>query len=544
MRKILLFKALLLTTLPIAGAAQVQTQAQARRATQRPRLVVNMVVGGLSYDLLERFSDNLSEEGFARFAMQGLDYRSASYGYMQTISPAGLATLTTGVDPSMHGVVSSEWIDYVTGESVSLIDDRTVQGIGTDPGEGRYSGSHLVMPTLGDKLLASSPESKVVSIASIPQSAVVMAGQTGKAWWMDEDRATWVSSTAYMGRLPEWAAAYNEMRPANNYIDMGWTPARMERRYLNFITNILHSKGEGRIMSFRGGDGKTIDYTGLLRSPHGNTLVADFARRVVENEQLGRDDAPDILNICFDASRDIIGRYGPESMEVEDMIYRLDMELYSMVRYITSQVEDGRVVFVVTSDHGMSEAWDAGYRERERFNVSRFKTLLGSFLGVQFGPGDWVAGYIDRQVYFDHNLIFKQGLSLTEVQNRAATFVLQFRGVSHVLTSTALTGSYFGEGYGHRMQKSFYPRRGGDLVLNLMPGWIEERPETKSLSGSMYDYDTRVPLIVFGWKVPARTVSEPVDMTRLAPTLAHILGIGRPVASDADVLPDTDAITR
>ncbi len=157
---------------------------------------------------------------------------------------------------------------------------------------------------------------------------------------------------------------------------------------------------------------------------------------------------------------------------------------------------------------------------------------------MQFGPGDWVAGYVDRQIYFNHNLIFKEGQSLTEMQNRAATFALQFRGVSHVLTSTALTGTYFGGGYGRMMQKSFYPRRGGDLVLNLMPGWIEERAGAKSLPGSMYDYDTRVPLIVFGWRVPAGAVSEPVDMTRLASTLAYILGIGRPVASDADILPE------
>ncbi len=270
----------------------------------------------------------------------------------------------------------------------------------------------------------------------------------------------------------------------------------------------------------------------------GNTLVADFARRVVENERLGEDDAPDILNICFDASRDIVQRYGTGSMEVEDMIYRLDLELGSMVRYITSQVQGGQVLFTITSDHGISEAWDDVYPERDRFNVGQFKTLLSSFLGVQFGPGEWVTGYVDRQVYFNHNLIFKEGLSLVEIQNRAATFALQFRGVSHVLTSTALASTNFSEGYGRRMQKSFYPRRGGDLVLNLMPGWIEERPEAKSLPGSMYAYDTGVPLILFGWRMLPRTVSRPVDMTQVAPTLAHILGIGRPVASDADILPE------
>jgi hypothetical protein len=186
----------------------------------------------------------------------------------------------------------------------------------------------------------------------------------------------------------------------------------------------------------------------------------------------------------------------------------------------------------------MSESWDAGAEPRDRFNVAQFKTILNSFLGVQFGTGDWVLDYIDRQVYLNHNLVYRKNLSLEEVQNRAATFVLQFRGVSHVLTSTAMQNGYFGASYGHRMQNGFYPRRAGDLMLNLMPGWIEQRSDVRSLPGSMYDYDTHVPLILFGWNVPSRKVTEQVEMTSLAPALARIIGISRPVGSDGETLPN------
>ncbi len=212
-----------------------------------------------------------------------------------------------------------------------------------------------------------------------------------------------------------------------------------------------------------------------------------------------------------------------------------------MVRAITAAVGGAEnVLFVLTSDHGASGAWDAGTVKRDRFNVSQFKMILNSFLGVQFGAGggeDWVLDYIDGQLYLNHNLIYKNNLSLVEVQNRAATFALQFRGVSHVLTSTALRSGYYGAGYGQRMQNSFYPRRGGDLMLCLMPGWIEERPDSRSLPGSMYDYDTHVPLILFGWRIPAREVDTEIDMTHLAPTLARFMGIGRPIASDGATLP-------
>jgi hypothetical protein len=439
--------------------------------------------------------------------------------------------------------VAGAWIDYVTGRRVNLVDDDGVEGVGGDPGAERYSPRHVVMPTLGDKLLAESPSSKVISIASDPVSAIVAGGQSGTAYWMDAGRAVWVSSTAYMTSLPGWVAACNAERIPNRYIDAGWTPARPMRTYINRSNSIFGGDGGGALVtSFR--QGNIPDYGAMLRSPLGNTLVIDFARRAVEGEGLGSDDATDILNVCFDASRTVGERFGSTSMEVEDMIYRLDMELGELLRSILVRVGAENVLFVVTSDHGMSDGWDAagsmqpGRVERDRFNVAQFKTILNSFLGVQLGVGDWVLDYIDRQVYLNRNLIYQKNLNIEDVQNRAAAFVLQFRGVSHVLTSTALGGGYFGAGYGARMQNGFYPRRAGDLMLNLMPGWIEDRPGVRSLSGSMYDYDTHVPLMMMGWRIPARAeVDADVDMTSLAPTLARFMGIGRPAASDGATLP-------
>ncbi len=534
MRKTIISLLALVLAAPLAG--------QAQRAGHKPKLVVNIVVSQLRYDWLGKFQDNLSEEGFRRFATTGMNYSSAYYNYMQTLSPVSLATLTTGVNPSMHGVVSTSWIDYVTGGRVSLIDDRAVQGLSCDPGSGCYSRQNIVMPTLGDKLLSESPASKVISIAANPISAIVMSGQTGTAYWMDYTRAVWITSTCFMNRLPDWVAKYNDTHPANYYVSSGWTPARQAKQYINKINTIFNGDKDARISSFR--NGNLTDYNGLLRSPYGNTLVADFAKQVIVNEKLGADDDTDILNICFDASRYVGETYGSESMELEDMLYRLDLDLAALVKAVTAQVPVGEVLFVVTSDHGMSDSWDAGPVEQDRFNVNQFKTILNSFLGVQFGTGDWVVDYIDRQVYLNHNLIYKKNLSLEEVQNRAATFVLQFRGVSHVLTSIAMSNGYFGASYGHRMQNGFYPRRAGDLMLNFMPGWIEERPGVRSLPGSMYDYDTHVPLIMFGWKIPARNVAEPVDMTSVAPTLARIMQISRPTASDGVTLRDADMIVR
>ena len=157
---------------------------------------------------------------------------------------------------------------------------------------------------------------------------------------------------------------------------------------------------------------------------------------------------------------------------------------------------------------------------------------------VRYGMGDWVLEYEDKCVYLNHNLIYERGLDLAEVQNEVAIFAMQFRGVSHALSATAMRTSYFGSGYARKMQNSFYPRRSGDVILNLMPGWIEEQERCWSSSGSMYGYDTQVPLVFYGVGVGPQRIKRRMDMTAVAPTVARMLEITEPAASEGEVLPE------
>ena len=132
--------------------------------------------------------------------------------------------------------------------------------------------------------------------------------------------------------------------------------------------------------------------------------------------------------------------------------------------------------------------------------------------------------------------MYEKDLSLADIQNEVATFAMQFRGVSHALSATAMRTSYFGSGYARKMQNSFYPRRSGDVIINLMPGWIEEHDHKRSSSGSMYGYDTEVPLVFYGKGAGMQRVNRRVDMTAVAPTLARLAGIREPAASEGGVL--------
>ena len=129
------------------------------------------------------------------------------------------------------------------------------------------------------------------------------------------------------------------------------------------------------------------------------------------------------------------------------------------------------------------------------------------------------------------NEAVKSSLPIRQVEQ-----TLQFRGVSDALSSTSMQNGYFGGGVGQKMQNSFYPKRSGDIVINLMPGWIEEDSTKVSTSGSLYDYDTHVPLIFYGTSLPVERVYRNVSMTDVAPTLARIMQITVPNAATGTVL--------
>lgn len=65
----------------------------------------------------------------------------------------------------------------------------------------------------------------------------------------------------------------------------------------------------------------------MLYTPSGNAVTLAFAKQLLTQMRLGKDTAPDLLNICLDAPRRSPRAHGPESIEVEDMYHRLDEEL-------------------------------------------------------------------------------------------------------------------------------------------------------------------------------------------------------------------------
>lgn len=521
---------------------------------EKPRLVVQIVIGSMTPDCLTRYGDRLSEGGFRRLQREGITFTSASYDCQQTLTLTSLATLTTGAMPSTHGIVGDHWYDYIDNSRVGLIDDPSVTGLEYHTGGGQFSPRNLIAPTLAETLAAHSPESRIVSIALEPDAAIVMGGRSGITFWMNRQLCHWRSSSFYLPILPEWVKQYNRAKTPLNYILQPWSTLYTSPDYVNRRRGDIlvrpPQKTKGNPRPYAGTPIRDLpcevvyrtEYDRLSYTPAGNSAVLDFAKQVLTQLSLGGDEVPDLLNIYLSTPKTITEAYGPESIDTEDMLYRLDRDLEDFLTYLFAQVSEEQVVVLLTSDHGTSASYDLSPHEQERFNVPQFEMIVESFLDARYGKADedWLLEYENKMIYLNHNLIYEKRLSLADVQNEVATFAMQFRGVSHALSSTAMRNSYFGSGYAQLMQNSFYPRRSGDVVLNLMPQWIEKEENKRSSAGSLYGYDRRVPLLIRlpkGMNNAAGTTrSEEVEIGSVAPTLARILGIPSPAACEAKAL--------
>ena len=88
-----------------------------------------------------------------------------------------------------------------------------------------------------------------------------------------------------------------------------------------------------------------------------------------------------------------------------------------------------------------------------------------------------------------------------------------------------------------RFRNSFHNQRSGDLMLSYAPGWVEDFGAGRGVSyGSLYNYDCRVPLILYCWDFQMHTYEQPVEAIDVAPTMARTAGFGYPSSTTGRVL--------
>ena len=503
--------------------------------SQGPRLVVNIVVGSMRSGDLDRYSKNFTENGFRRLMREGITYTQAYYNFSTLTTASGLATLSTGANPAVHGVIGECWWSHTDATPVWLINDSKAFPVEFSTGSGNHSAHRLTAPTYGDMLLNTNRKSKLYTVAIDPLSAIVLNGKQGMALWTEKNQTYWTTSSAYSDKLPSWIIDYNKDDKNSKYTENRWQTLYKASTYCNHevaIVEGIRDKSTTLITDINFKLDETL-YGKMLYTPAGNTATLHFAAELIRREALGSDGDIDVINIYLDAAGNIAQTYGPESIEYEDMLYRLDKDLIWFIDAVHKQV--GRttdVIFVVTSDHGTSPSYNAATAApRHRFNHRQMEVIVNAYLGARYGSDSYVAGYANKSLYLNHTTIASKKLVFSDVCDEVAAFLLQLQGISTAVSSSSMRNTAFSHGRTRLMQESFFGARSGDIIIDLLPGTIIEDDDYRSLPSGGYNYDRHVPLIISCGTGDNRRVTRTVDITQLAPTLCRMMGIDATWAS-------------
>jgi len=522
------------------------------------RLVMQITVDQLRGDTITRFGDRFVKDGFRYFLDNGIHYINAHYRHANTETAPGHAALATGAYPARHGIVANDWIDADTGDFVYNTEDNRHQIIGMDkrPHQG-VSPRNLLVSTLGDELVVhTGGRSRVFSVSPKDRAAILPGGHAGKAFWYNNRSGDFVTSTFYYDDYPGWMKVWNSRRLADTYKDKSWKLINDQSTYiargLDDRPYEADFNGMGRTFPhpLNAGNEKLF-YVVLYVSPMADELALDFAKTLIDAEQVGQGDAIDYLAVSF-SSPDVAGHlFGASSLEYEDAVLRVDRLLADLFVHVDERVGLDKTLIVLSADHGGPEAPE--YMQSKGMKVGRYPldwfrngNPLSEQLMERYGRDDLIAGHSHPYIYLDLKTIDEAGLVLAQVERFVAAELMKFPGIAYAYSRSDLMAGRFADAPMQRMiRRNFHPARSGNIHLVQESYWMLHSTEEAeklgiegmaSIHGSPWKYDTYVPVLFAGPGVPKARISRRVAPYDIAPTLAAYLGVKPPSGSIGMVL--------
>lgn len=529
-------------------------------AQNSPKIVVGIVIDQMRQEYLYRYKDKWSSNGgFMTLINQGTMFVNAHYTYFPTYTAPGHASIYTGTTPFNHGIVANEWFDPVQKKDMYCVWDDNEFSVGCFNEAGKMSPRNLKVTTITDELkLVSAGRSKVFGVSLKDRGAILPAGHMADAaYWLDGASGNFITSTYYMKKLPEWVEKFNAEKKAMKYLDREWQTLFPVDQYTESYKD---SSGYEQPL-----DGKKSYFPYDLKSlslnsgpmiirytPWGNTLLFDFAKALIENEALGTGKWTDFLCISF-STPDYIGHaYGPRSVEIEDMYLRLDKELGDFLNYLEKKFGKDNVLVFLTADHGGAE--NTGFNEEFRLpgkslNFTSLKDSLNKFLMIKasgfnsatmhpFRAGELhlhanklpvlppVENISNMQIYLANEWKpyrdwIKSQINAFVAGNPEIKAIFDKEELKYLVKDRTINAV-------NMLANGLHPHLSGDFFILQDPGSMEYGKKGTT-HGSVYRYDTHVPLIFWGKNIPqGLKVSEFVAISDIAPTLSLILQTAMP----------------
>jgi len=513
-------------------------------AQERPKLVVGIVVDQMKMEYLYRFSDDFSANGFKRIIDNGYTFQNMHFNYMPTYTGPGHSSIYTGTTPSIHGIVGNDWFNRATGKEMYCTDDAAVHTIGEGkPEEGKMSPKNLQVTTITDELrMETNFKGKVIGISLKDRGAILPAGHFANwAFWYSNTGA-FISSSFYGEKLPDWVTTFNNEKHYMPYITKGWDLFKPIATYNESLAD--NNPYEGKLY----GSPSVFPYNlkeiyekndaSILRStPFGNDLLAEFAMKAIDSEELGKDNSTDFLTVSF-SSTDYVGHLtGPRSVETQDTYLRLDKTIADFLTYLDKTVGKDNYLIFLTADHAGAENVNNLKDNKYEVNSVEPKEIIKGL--IQFSQDTFgdnlILNYSNFNLYLKKEIIKNKGLDLSKVKQSFKDYLMSLNHVKRVYTEEEILASTGNDFYLNFIAKGYDPNQNGEIVILDKPGFIEYKG-TGTSHGTPYSYDTHVPALFYGWHVKHGESHDRKVITQIIPTLAQMIKIPFPNGTEANVL--------
>jgi predicted AlkP superfamily pyrophosphatase or phosphodiesterase len=265
-------------------------------------------------------------------------------------------------------------------------------------------------------------------------------------------------------------------------------------------------------------------------SPAGLGYQFDFLRELITREKLGKGAGIDLVTVTLDGFGLLARAEGGDSPLVRELLLNLDMELENLLTLLMMTDADAAVVL-----HGLHGTPDLpAERNRSLVNGVLLAEQIEKSLTDRFG-----APTRRRVETFLYPFLYLRGKSDSLANGRE----MRLAAGRAALATGKVRAFYTADGdcsqtgeFGDRMRNSFHATRSGDVMFAYPPGFIEDTGDKRGVSfGSLYNYDTQVPVIFWGPQFNAQQSDDNIHAVDVAPTLARVLDIGIPSSSVGEV---------
>jgi hypothetical protein len=474
----------------------------------RPKLFVFLIAEQFRQLYLDRTWNNLAAGGFRELIGKGAHYpdcRMAASGFSAT----GLATLATGAYPNLHGIVADQWFDRRTHSLTQARADL------------------LQASTLADEVVRAGP-SRVYCLGLNEGPTSLLAGHSrGQVFWMD-NRGQFNTR----GNAPEWLAADNAAHPLERLHDQKWVAVGAGNDLPPLRTLTYDPKRPDEFFAL------------YQSSPYCQDAQFELLRTLIAAEKLGRGPTLDFVFLSLGAMAMLGYETGSDSPLMDQMALQLDRQIQHTIDLLNTTPGRSKYNLIFAAAHGAPPDPDAAMRSRKSIPGENIARAIGSGLSESMDKGALKNSYVDKYVYpflyLKLDLLRKQNTPLRDARKLAGETALRVPGVAGYYTADG-DCSHTGE-WRQRFENSFHESRSGDVMLSYEAEAVEDFGAGRGVSyGSLYNYDTSVPLLLYGPQFGRKLIEHAIETVDVAPTVARAAGIATPSSATGDVLTEAFA---